>query len=248
LGRPLSSLEFRTTSLFVASHFFNFCKLWHTIRSACLNSGKRIIYLHGFASSPNSRKAAFFRERFEGLGVRFETPNLEEGDFRDLTISAQIKLLDRLNPEREQISLIGSSLGGFVAASYAGERPEIEKLVLLAPAFCFQKLWAKRLGPEGIESWRQNGSLSVFHYGKGKELPVGYQLFEDATTFADYPDLSQPTLIFHGENDSVVPIQQSIIFTERHPNASLCRMQSGHELTDVLGEIWLGTRNFLLDN
>jgi len=49
----------------------------------------RFVYLHGFASSPSSRKARFFAERFRELGIGLEVPDLAEGDFRNLTLSAQ---------------------------------------------------------------------------------------------------------------------------------------------------------------
>ncbi len=44
-------------------------------------SMSRFIYLHGFASSPSSRKARFFEERFRELGIGLEVPDLAEGRF-----------------------------------------------------------------------------------------------------------------------------------------------------------------------
>ncbi len=55
----------------------------------------RFIYLHGFASSPVSRKARFFVERFRELGIRLEVPHLAQGNFRNLTLSAQLGLIER---------------------------------------------------------------------------------------------------------------------------------------------------------
>ena len=34
----------------------------------------RILYLHGFASSPRSRKAAFFKEQLDRQGIAVTTP------------------------------------------------------------------------------------------------------------------------------------------------------------------------------
>ncbi len=41
----------------------------------------RFVYLHGFASSPGSRKARFFEERFRELGIGLEIPELVGGGF-----------------------------------------------------------------------------------------------------------------------------------------------------------------------
>ena len=45
-----------------------------------------LIYLHGFASGPQSTKAQFFRRRFEELGIAMQIPDLSEGNFEGLTI------------------------------------------------------------------------------------------------------------------------------------------------------------------
>ena len=56
----------------------------------------RFVYLHGFASSPSSRKARFFGERFRELGIGLEIPDLAEGDFRNLTLTAQLNVIERV--------------------------------------------------------------------------------------------------------------------------------------------------------
>ena len=50
----------------------------------------RVVYLHGFASSPQSSKAKFFAGKFAEAGVAFEAPRLDDGEFRNLTISGQM--------------------------------------------------------------------------------------------------------------------------------------------------------------
>lgn len=100
----------------------------------------RVIYLHGFASGPSSKKARFFAERFAQLGIGLEIPDLAENDFEHLTISGQLRVIERLS-RGESTTLIGSSMGGYVSALYAARHAEVEKLVLLAPAFAFLKRW-----------------------------------------------------------------------------------------------------------
>src|ERR1700678_4151148 len=97
----------------------------------------RVVYLHGFASGPQSGKARFFAERFGARGVPFVAPRLDEGDFEGLTISGQLKVVEKAVGEGPVV-LMGSSLGGYLAALYAARHREaVEKLVLLAPAFQF---------------------------------------------------------------------------------------------------------------
>ena len=71
--------------------------------------------------------------------------------------------------------LMGSSLGGYLAALYAARHPQqIERLVLMAPAFQFPRRWRERYSEPDWERWKREGSTPVFHYGEGREKRLGY--------------------------------------------------------------------------
>jgi hypothetical protein len=206
---------------------------------------RRIIYLHGFASGPSSRKAQFFRECFEREGVAVEVPALDGGNFEGLTLTGQLDVVARA-ARGEPVWLIGSSMGGYLAALYAARHPEVEKAVLLAPGFAFAKRWPEVIGVEAFEEWKRNGVTQVFHYGENRLARLGFQLHEDALRYEDYPVVPQPALIFHGYHDEVLPYQTSETFARSRSNVVLHILNTGHEMIDVLEPIWQSTRRFLL--
>src|SRR5581483_2718768 len=97
-----------------------------------------VIYLHGFASSPQSCKPAFFWERLEARGATFRCPDLNAPEFSTLTVSRMLEHVERdIAGLGDPVSLIGSSLGAFVAVEAAARdaergRKRIDRLVLLA--------------------------------------------------------------------------------------------------------------------
>jgi uncharacterized protein len=206
----------------------------------------QILYLHGFASGPSSTKARYFRDRLEQAGASVAIPNLEEGEFEHLTITRQLAVVERAAANRP-VALIGSSMGGYLAALYAARHPEVSRLVLLAPAFGFARRWSQSLGAEKLADWRQSGWLEVFHYASGSQRRVGYQLLEDGARYEDYPDFPQPALLFHGRHDEVVPAAYSEQFARAHANARLEILDSGHELLNVLDYMAPKVVRFLLD-
>jgi pimeloyl-ACP methyl ester carboxylesterase len=193
----------------------------------------RFVYLHGFASGPLSRKALAFGEALATSGIPLEIPDLTQGNFERLTISGQLRVVENTLDSRP-CRLIGSSMGGYLASLYAASHPEVDRLVLLAPAFGFVDRWREMQGPEAISRWKNSGWLEVFHYGDKANRRVHYGLLEDAANFPGFPDFRQPALIFHGVNDTVVPIGLSREFAGTHPTAQLRELDSDHELLDVL--------------
>ena len=205
----------------------------------------RVVYLHGFASSPLSSKAQFFRGKFAACGVPVEIPQLDEGRFEELTISGQLRVIERAVGEGPAI-LMGSSLGGYLAALYAARHPsQIERLVLMAPAFQFPRRWRDRYSEPDWERWKREGSAPVFHYGEGREKRLGYRFVEDSVQYEDEPEFSQPALILHGARDTVVPADISRTYAAGHANTQLILFESGHELTDVLEPMWDKVSSFL---
>jgi len=196
-----------------------------------------VVYLHGFASSPSSNKARYFCDALHSAGIPVAVPDLAAGDFEHLTISGQLAVLDRAAQSLAAngvVSLIGSSMGGYLAALYAARHPAIARLVLLAPAFCFARRWPEVHGAATMDTWRQSGFLEVFHYGEGRSRRLSYGLLEDATRYEDQPDFRQPALLFHGAHDDVVPAAYSQAFAASHPSAILEVLDSGHDLLNVL--------------
>jgi hypothetical protein len=205
----------------------------------------RILYLHGFASSPGSSKARFFAERLGRAGAAIEVLDLADGDFEHLTITKQLRLMERV-AGGEPVALMGSSLGGYLAALYAARHPEVERVVLLAPAFGFARRWAERMGANAMAAWRATGTMEVFHYGENRSRRLSHALLDDGLKYEDYPDFRQPALIFHGEQDDVVPARYSAEFAATHANARLKTLTSGHELHNVLEYMAPRVTGFLL--
>ncbi|HXB66720.1 MAG TPA: YqiA/YcfP family alpha/beta fold hydrolase [Candidatus Acidoferrales bacterium] len=221
----------------------------------------RIVYLHGFASGPSSSKARYFRQRLQAAGARVEIPDLAAGDFEHLTITGQLAVVERAVQQAahwaadwatgpsghpEPVALMGSSLGGYLAALYAARHPEVVRLVLLAPAFGFARRWPERLGAEQVAQWQSAGAMEVFHYGENRTRSLSYALLEDAARYEDYPDFHQPALLFHGAGDDVVPVRYSREFSATHPNATLEVLDSGHDLLNVLEYMAPKVERFLL--
>lgn len=201
-----------------------------------MNDNFRLLYLHGFASGPASKKAQFFRRRFADRGLDLDVPDLA-ADLENLTISGQLEVVAQALQERPAV-LIGSSLGGYLAALYAARHKEVRGVVLLAPAFDFARRWEEWLGKEKMEAWRNDGFLRVYHYGQQREARVGFRLLEDAGRYEGYPSLSQPALVVHGLRDEVLPVEASRRFARGRPGVVLHTVDSDHELLDVLEFLW----------
>ncbi len=66
----------------------------------------KYIYLHGFASSPQSTKARYFADRFSGAGLHLEVPNMAPV-FENMTLTGQIEIVRRLAGDAPRITLFG---------------------------------------------------------------------------------------------------------------------------------------------
>ncbi len=197
------------------------------------------IYLHGFASSPNSYKAQEIKSRFAEHSIDIKIPDLNLGDFSHLTITRQIKQVAAEFPkDKTPVTLIGSSLGGLTSA-HLGEYPQVQRLVLLAPAFEFLLHWLPKLGDETLQHWQREKYLLVDHYGEKRQLPLHYDFVTDAAQYQeDKLHRLIPTLILHGIHDEVIPLMASRNFARQRPWVNLVELDSDHALGNVSKKIW----------
>lgn len=208
-----------------------------------------IIYLHGFLSGPNSTKGQYFEHNFSSIGATVHQPDLVADDFQGLTITGQLAVLDAAVRKLKPVMLVGSSLGGYLAALYAARNStRVSSLVLLAPAFGFARHWAAQLGEVEMSAWRKQGVRFVDDHGDKGNLPIGYQLYEDALQYENFPDVKQPTLVFHGRMDDVVSPELSTEFALKKVNVELHLLDSNHRLLDVIETIWKQVEVFYQEN
>ncbi|WP_377477167.1 MAG: YqiA/YcfP family alpha/beta fold hydrolase [Microcoleus anatoxicus] len=223
-----------------------------------LHNNSSYIYLHGFASSPDSLKAKYFRDRFSSLAIDLKTPDLNHQDFSNLTLTRQLHQIETaflspqtLGPVAEniknvsEVTIIGSSFGGLTAAWLAQRQLSVKQIVLLAPAFDFLSHWLPRLGQEQLQKWQSEKYLPVYHYGEQRYLPLNYQFVEDMAQYHEEKLIrSVPTLIIHGLHDTIIPIQASRNFAANRPWVQLIELEDDHSLGNFLAEMWEAIQNF----
>jgi hypothetical protein len=182
---------------------------------------KIVLLIHGFMSNKDSETNLELTKRLPPKGIATVRLDLfghgeSSGPFQQLTLSRclhQVECLIAWIKENgyEEISLVGSSLGGLIAIHTAAKHPELIRLALKCPVSSYPILWEKRLGKSGMANWKQDGCFSFIFDDQKARLEYGF--YEDLlkfNTYADAAHIKTQTLIVHGDADDDVPVDQSI--------------------------------------
>lgn len=189
-------------------------------------------YVHGFASSEKSRKAAYLAKVFGAHQRQLLRPNLNRPTFRQLTYSGALEVLDELDQKggEGKWRFIGSSMGGYLAARWAQLHPErVDRLVLLCPGFNLVERWPKLVGDHRMKRWEKEGELRL-PGPKGKMEPVHWGFIEDARTHPPVPEVPCETIIVHGTRDPTVPVGSSRKYAAARDHVKLYEVDDLHGL------------------
>jgi pimeloyl-ACP methyl ester carboxylesterase len=158
----------------------------------------KILYLHGFASSPSGRKIAALRNLLQGDGVDVVAPDLNVPSFRELDFQKIVrKALDEA-ARHDPAVVVGSSLGALVALE-ASRRGLRAPLLLIAPAIGFGRRWVEKLPP--------GDPLNFFHHAEERDLPIHRRFFEGlAAVENDDEPPSGRVIVVIGSRDESVPV------------------------------------------
>lgn len=211
------------------------------------------LYLHGFASSPRSRKARAFVRWGAEHGVTVDALDLRAPSLQHLRFSAILeRVRSAIGPDpRARVVLVGSSLGGLTACRIAEEDPRVCAVFAMAPAFRLAERWKKRLGDDAWKAWRDRDALEIDDWSLGTKTHVDFGFVDELGRLdVGFPDVRVPVRIVHGTKDDVVDIGLSRTWAEGKPHVRLVEVDDGHELTPstdlLLREATAFFENFLL--
>ncbi|MEP6470649.1 MAG: YqiA/YcfP family alpha/beta fold hydrolase [Acidobacteriota bacterium] len=159
---------------------------------------KKILYLHGFASSPAGRKIAALRSLLENDVAQVVAPDLNVPSFLDLDFEAMVRVAVFEAERHRPAVVVGSSLGALIAID-ANRRGVRAPLLLIAPAIGFGNRWVEKL-PAG-------DPLTFFHHSEGREMPIRRRFFESLAVLQNDDDPpAGPVAVVMGTRDESVPI------------------------------------------
>jgi hypothetical protein len=220
---------------------------------------RHVFYLHGFASSPASSKAALLAARLRRHGLALHCPDFNEPDFETMTVTRMLAQVDAalaaLPPG--PVALIGSSLGGFVAYHAAFRHSPrrgrardsdrvIDRLVLLAPAFEFGRIPFGGMTEADLVAWKATGRYEVFHHAENRPRAIGYAIYEDAQRYdSGTCVVDTPALVFQGRRDTVVDPAMVQRFAAKRPAMTLRMVDDDHQLGASHEVMWREIAGFL---
>jgi predicted esterase YcpF (UPF0227 family) len=166
---------------------------------------KTIVYLHGFISSPLSKKAVMLGDYVRNIagGLRYEVPRLHH---RPALAVSSIEALCAGVPAAD-LTLVGSSLGGFYATAVA-EKTGC-RAALLNPAVHPHRHFTRYLGPQRNMYTGETFDLTMEHVAELRALDVAaitrpgrYWLF--AETGDEVLDYREAVAYYAGAPQTVV--------------------------------------------
>jgi predicted esterase YcpF (UPF0227 family) len=145
-----------------------------------------LYYLYGYQSSPLGSKGTLLKETLHAIPITYR-----DGAPEDLVVSECLSRISDVIKKDQQVVLIGSSLGGFLAAATALTHPNVKQLILLNPAI--------------IPPHTDLHTIQGMPYRILEEM-INPRLFEQK--------ISAHITILRGTNDDVVPDDWVICFAK----------------------------------
>ena len=183
----------------------------------------RVLFAHGFEGAPDGGKPTYMHEE---LGWEIVAPVMSSNGW-NIEQETNV-LLDHIDAEDFDL-IAGSSMGGLAAANASRLRPDAKfGLLLIAPAFGLAEMWKNRLSTEDMELWQENDAY--LYRGFELEMTLGWDFMETAEEMS-WPKLNHSTVILHGTEDDVVPIENSRRIADNDDNViALMELDDGHRM------------------
>lgn len=187
---------------------------------------RQILFITGFLSKRWGNKSKALAQWCQENGWGFCCYDVRgfgesEGTFTDYTLSDWIsdaRAVMTTLQDGPPLTVVGNSLGGWIAWLMAQEFTSIERLVLIAPAFNMMGVRAKQISDERRHAWHSAGWMLWDDDPVHRNYPIAWKWVEESealwkTTF----DRLRPvkTTILHGLHDTVILPVGSSQFVDR---------------------------------
>ncbi|NOT94760.1 MAG: alpha/beta fold hydrolase [Nitrospira sp.] len=191
-----------------------------------MGKDRQILFITGFLSKRWGNKSKALAQWCAEQGWGFCCYDVRgfgdsEGQFIDYTLSDWIAdaraVLEHIR-NGPPITIVGNSLGGWIAWLMAQECADIERLVLIAPAFNMMGLRAQSIAPERCHDWYTAGWMSWDDEPAHRDYPLAWKWVEESRDYWGRSfDRLRPvkTTILHGLQDTVILPQGSNQFAEQ---------------------------------
>ena len=187
---------------------------------------RQILFITGFLSKRWGNKSKTLAQWCEEKGWGFCCYDVRgfgdsEGTFTDYTLSdwiADARAVLGLIKNGPPITIVGNSLGGWIAWLMAQEYPAVEKLVLIAPAFNMMGVRAKQVSAARRQAWLTSGWMPWDDEPAHKDWPLSWKWVEESDAYWKTSfDRLRPvkTTILHGLQDTVILPNVSSEFVEQ---------------------------------
>lgn len=207
-----------------------------------------VVMAHGFQSNKDSKKfvelerilnennIATFRFDFYGHGE-------SEGKLEDITMSeAKDDVLSALSYVNAlgfaKIFLIGSSFGGLSSNLAASESQNLSGLVLICPVSDYEKVLRESMTEDEIRDWQKiefTYKTDEKTHEKRKLLWTFFENLAENNGYISAQNITIPTLIVHGDKDTIVPLSQSVVLAKTIKNSTLYVVKNAdHFFSDAL--------------
>jgi uncharacterized protein len=187
---------------------------------------RQLLFVTGFLSKRWGNKskalADLCRERNWGFCCfDFRGNGDSDGAFADYTLNDWLedaRSVTKMLADGPPLTIIGSSLGGWLAWLLGQEFSHVQQLVLLAPAFNMMAKRAQDIPPAHRQQWEQTGWMPWDDDALHKDFPLSWKWVEESEALWA-KRLESPrrvsTRIVHGLQDVVIPPKGSWEFTEQ---------------------------------
>lgn len=156
-----------------------------------------ILYFHGFASSPGSRKVVLLRERLPADQFHLNVPDMNVPAFANLDWRAMVARAIEEGRQRPPDIVVGSSLGSLLALEVVHARIDAP-IVMIAPALGVARRWSETLPDED--------PVYVYNHVKDRQEPIHRRFFEQMSALKiDLGPPPVPVTAIMGRLDESVP-------------------------------------------